>query len=760
MFLTLALFSTLGTLMAFVEGFRFHDVRFIQGSGIFREKQHRHFSPRYLHRPLHMAVLKTGDNTPLRWDEAKQHIKYVREHGVEQFLRQYQKSKHLICRNFKWGDEIEVGILRKDEKTGHFDLSCRAPEIREELNAEKCPDGDKINWCVYQPEYGSWMVESIPSRPYEGGTIDLLDVEKNMNIRRKRLLEKLRPDEIIPYVSNFPMLGVAGYAHSEEVRGPIANSAYISDHIINPHPRFGTLTQNIRMRRNENVNITCRKTEDGASDLHMDAMAFGMGCNCLQITMQVETERKSRYLHDQLTVMSPILLALSASSPLFKGHLTNKDCRWSVISQAVDDRTRMERGETTESENIPDPDMVGGGVKRLSKSRYSSVSRYIGKAVDADEENIFEDLNDIDAEENREATEYLMTHGVDKQLARHIGHMFVRDPLCIYQESIELDDDIDHDHFENIQGTNWRTMRWKMPSIQGQNRCPGEDSQAAGWRVEFRPYEAQITDFENAAYSIFVVLLSRAILAMNANFYMPLSYVESNMEKAENIDAVIKEKFWVNKHAFMKEGGDKDFNWDHDRLALDVDRQNDLIELSLDEIINGDEGRGIRGLVGLITEYLNALGCDSRTQCTLLQYMDLLKKRASGELPTAANFIRNFVKSHQKQPTGETQLHPEVIDDLLLLCADIGNGNADAMTLIGHESSKKEVRESRCGKDMEGMKNRNVLLDDVPGTYVPVSICTPPRSVSSSDSRNENTLHSNARQDVDSEREVCGDCVV
>jgi len=34
-----------------------------------------------------------------------------------------------------------------------------------------------------------------------------------------------------------------------------------------------------------------------------------------------------------------------------------------------------------------------------------------------------------------------------------------------------------------------------------------------------------MTDFENAAFSVFVVLLSRAILSFNLNFYVPISKV-------------------------------------------------------------------------------------------------------------------------------------------------------------------------------------------------------------------------------------------
>jgi glutamate--cysteine ligase catalytic subunit len=70
-----------------------------------------------------------------------------------------------------------------------------------------------------------------------------------MSLRRSLLHEKLLPNEIAPSMSNFPMLGVEGYDHSKETLGPVAASKYTQDNIINPHPRFGTLTRNIRMRR-------------------------------------------------------------------------------------------------------------------------------------------------------------------------------------------------------------------------------------------------------------------------------------------------------------------------------------------------------------------------------------------------------------------------------------------------------------------------------------------------------------------------------
>jgi hypothetical protein len=46
-----------------------------------------------------------------------------------------------------------------------------------------------------------------------------------------------------------------------------------------------------------------------------------------------------------------------------------------------------------------------------------------------------------------------------------------------------------------------------------------------GWRVEFLSIEAQMTDFENTSFVVFIVLLSQAIMSMNLNFYIPISKV-------------------------------------------------------------------------------------------------------------------------------------------------------------------------------------------------------------------------------------------
>ena len=47
-------------------------------------------------------------------------------------------------------------------------------------------------------------------------------------------------------------------------------------------------------------------------------------------------------------------LALSASSPIFRGYLADIDCRWPVISGSVDDRTDEERGKKVREKKFND----------------------------------------------------------------------------------------------------------------------------------------------------------------------------------------------------------------------------------------------------------------------------------------------------------------------------------------------------------------------------------------------------------------------
>lgn len=59
--------------------------------------------------------------------------------------------------------------------------------------------------------------------------------------------------------------------------------------------------------------------------------------------------------------------------------------------------------------------------------------------------------------------------------------------------------------------------------------------------------DIQLTDHENAAYSVFIVLLAKTISYFNLNFYIPLSKVDENMIRCQKRNAVLDQLFWFRK---------------------------------------------------------------------------------------------------------------------------------------------------------------------------------------------------------------------
>ena len=49
--------------------------------------------------------------------------------------------------------------------------------------------------------------------------------------------------------------------------------------------------------------------------------------------------------------------------------------------------------------------------------------------------------------------------GIDRQLAEHVAHLFVRDPISVFKEKLVQDDENDTDHFEVLYATYSKFIR-------------------------------------------------------------------------------------------------------------------------------------------------------------------------------------------------------------------------------------------------------------------------------------------------------------
>ena len=86
-------------------------------------------------------------------------------------------------------------------------------------------------------------------------------------------------------------------------------------------------------------------------------------------------------------MLGPIMLALTAASPVFKGQLSDEDCRYKVIMQSVDDRTPKERDPNSST--------------HLPKSRNSGVNYFISNS-----KHMKDEYNDVTSHLNFEAMNY------------------------------------------------------------------------------------------------------------------------------------------------------------------------------------------------------------------------------------------------------------------------------------------------------------------------------------------------------------------
>lgn len=266
--------------------------------------------------------------------------------------------------------------------------------------------------------------------------------------------------------------------------------------------------------------------------------------------------------------------------------------------------------------------------------------------------------------------------GIDHLLAQHIAHLFIRDPLTLFEEKIHLDDANESDHFENIQSTNWQTMRFKPPP-------PNSD---IGWRVEFRPMEVQLTDFENSAYVVFVVLLTRVILSYKLDFLIPLSKVDENMKMAQKRDAVRQGMFYFRKD-ICKGGNALVDGCGSAQNGTGTDTEEYTL-MSIDTIINGKEGV-FPGLIPILNSYLESMEVDVDTRCTILNYLKLIKKRASGELMTVARWMREFIAQHPDYKQ-DSVITDEMNYSLIWRCNQIAQGQAECPELLGVGFNKKQ----------------------------------------------------------------------
>ncbi|CAL6067974.1 Glutamate-cysteine_ligase [Hexamita inflata] len=395
----------------------------------------------------------------------------------------------------QWGYELETLLIKFEDM--HWKLHL---DVENSINL--APEDISLS-----REFAKFQLEAMPSVALSSKYQDILKIATQI-----QQVSQLRP---IALLTSFPRLGRDNsLSPLPKPANSVMQSTWLSDEVITQHPRFHTLAANIRLRRGQKVQLS--KSE-------MDAMAFGMGMCGLQITLQCYNETESRYIYDQLQCIAPVMLAVSAATPVAHGRLLDVDCRYSLIGDSVDDRTNSE-------------------LQNDVQKRFGACNCFL-----SDQEH-----NDYQFRKDEKTYEHLINSGIDHLLAQHVSGLFARYPLVVYEHFNQVNDSESTAHFDQFQTTNWQICRWKPP-VNG------------GWKVEFRPMEMQASPKDNAALISFIYLFTRAIRAFDLDLYVNQTQIHRDLEQAQQCCAAQIHKFTVHANPFGN----------RQKVGMDLTRESD-----------------------------------------------------------------------------------------------------------------------------------------------------------------------------------------
>ncbi|KAJ2385722.1 hypothetical protein GGI23_006653, partial [Coemansia sp. RSA 2559] len=338
-----------------------------------------------------------------------------------------------------------------------------------------------------------------------------LEIKDCLNERRRILKSRLRPDEMLLSISQFPLLGSETYIDGQgPANGPLLHSALLSDECLYPIPPFTLEINGIEDRRgavpytavtlfrdkktewpfidtklsplrldydfinphntavlgseetaamraeaatsrssssaslcssssnapspDESADNTQKGESDDGSNpatatlarpmaeempiakncLLLDSPLFGIGSGgVLRVALCAADLDEARSLYDQLAPISAILTALTAATPIVRGHLVDRDSYWDVQCSTVDDRSAQELGLV--------PLTTAKGT--LFKSRFGSIDIYLGPGPKSSDLAFQPKFNDCQYTYDNSAYWKMKDSGVDHLLSQHVAHL-------------------------------------------------------------------------------------------------------------------------------------------------------------------------------------------------------------------------------------------------------------------------------------------------------------------------------------------------
>ena len=150
-------------------------------------------------------VVITGGHV-LEWNEIKEKLDSIKLLQLDQLVQMHNASKNILNDPFKWGDDIELSLIKFDHANKKCHLLLKAEKFFDYINAHK-KEIALLEQCEFHNEYTSYMIEGIPFQTYDSSFDAFTKMEQNIGVRKELIQSFLGEDEYVISMTSFPLLG-------------------------------------------------------------------------------------------------------------------------------------------------------------------------------------------------------------------------------------------------------------------------------------------------------------------------------------------------------------------------------------------------------------------------------------------------------------------------------------------------------------------------------------------------------------------------
>lgn len=118
-----------------------------------------------------------SEGSILTWSSIEKNLEKIKKKSIDELLVVYDKFKLIKNDPFKWGDEIELTLIKFDHVNKKCYLLLESEQFFkhfDKLKSEMKDPDSEWNQCEFHTEYTSYMIEAIP-----GKTITILKITED-----------------------------------------------------------------------------------------------------------------------------------------------------------------------------------------------------------------------------------------------------------------------------------------------------------------------------------------------------------------------------------------------------------------------------------------------------------------------------------------------------------------------------------------------------------------------------------------------------